>query len=58
MSDIQQLATLKGFKYKIEQTGKGARITVHGDSLDDTVMDYMQLRQRLQAEGFIIAPEE
>lgn len=54
----QQQAVLKGYKYKIEQTSKGARVTVHGDALEETVSDYALIRARLETEGFTLAPEE
>lgn len=46
------------FKYKIEQTAKGARITVHGDNLNETLTEYKQMRQMLEADGIKVAPEE
>jgi hypothetical protein len=49
---------IKPYRYKIEQTTKGARITVHGDAIDEVVADYTRLRVRLEEEGFRIAPEE
>jgi hypothetical protein len=51
-------AAIRGYKYKIEQTSKGARVTVHGDALEETVDDYAKLRVRLEQEGFRVAPEE
>jgi hypothetical protein len=48
----------KTYRYKIEQTAKGARITVHGDAIDEVVADYTRLRIRLEQEGFKISPEE
>jgi hypothetical protein len=51
-------SVVRGYKYKIEQTSKGARVTVHGDALEETVADYATIRQRLQTEGFTLAPEE
>lgn len=47
----------KLYRYKIEQTRYGARITAHGDNISDVVLDYMQIRQRLEANGFKVAPE-
>lgn len=45
------------YKYKIEQTRGGARVTCHGDQIDEVVYDYMEIRGRLEANGFKIAPE-
>ena len=58
MSNTESVAVVRGYRYKITQSSKGARIEVHGDSLEETVLDYAQLRQRLESEGFRIAPEE
>lgn len=49
---------VRTYKYKIEQTAKGTRVTVHGDALEETVDDYAKLRLRLEEEGFKMAPEE
>ena len=56
---LQELSTIvRTFKFKVEQTAKGARITVHGDAIEEIVADYCRLRVRLEEEGFKIAPEE
>ena len=49
---------IKAYKYKIEQTSRGARVTVHGDAIDEIVADYARLRMKLESEGFKVAPEE
>ena len=49
---------MRGYKFKIEQTVKGARVTVHGDGLEEVVDDYAKIRLRLEEEGFKLAPEE
>ena len=49
---------IKAYKYKIEQTSRGARVTVHGDAIDEIVTDYARLRMKLESEGFKVAPEE
>jgi hypothetical protein len=46
------------YRYKIEQTSKGAMVTVYGDGIDETVTDYARLRLKLESEGFKVAPEE
>jgi len=61
MATNEQLAEqpiVRGFKYKIEQTSKGARVTVHGDDMTSTVNDYYEMRHRLEIAGFKIAPED
>ena len=57
---LEKLETpqVRPYKYKIEQTAKGARITVHGDDLSDIVDDYVILQNELTGRGFKIAPEE
>jgi hypothetical protein len=57
MAEIETMA-LRTYKYKIEQTAKGARITVHGDAIDEVVADYCKLRTKLEQEGFKVAPED
>jgi hypothetical protein len=57
-ADIQISTSIKTYKYKIEQTAKGARVTVHGDTIDEIVADYYRLRTKLEAEGFKVAPGE
>jgi hypothetical protein len=49
---------LRSWKYKIEQSSRGARVTVHGDAIDEIVSDYCRLRTKLEQEGFKVAPEE
>lgn len=58
MAQIETTSVLMTYKYKIEQTARGARVTVHGDRIDETVADYCTLRTKLESEGFKIAPEE
>jgi hypothetical protein len=57
-NDLDQSIPIKSWKYKIEQTSKGARITVHGDEMTGVVNDYYELRNRLETAGFKIAPED
>jgi hypothetical protein len=57
-NELDLSTVVRGFKYKIEQTAKGARITVHGDDMTSVVNDYFELRQRLETAGFRIAPED
>lgn len=57
MNDAELSQTLKTYKYKIEQCARGARITVHSDKIDEVVYDYMEIRARLESNGFKIAPE-
>ena len=54
---LEQQPSVHVYKYKIEQTRGGARVTVHGDTSDEVVYDYMEIRGRLEANGFKIAPE-
>jgi hypothetical protein len=49
---------VSGYKYKIGQTSKGGGVTVHADSLEETVADYARIRQRLETEGYKLAPEK
>jgi hypothetical protein len=58
LADADISLPVKAYKYKIEQTSRGARVTVHGDAIDEIVADYAQLRLKLQSEGFKVAPEE
>lgn len=58
MADYSTGLQTKTYRYKIEQTSKGARITVQGDAIEEIVADYTRLRIRLEQEGFKIAPEE
>ena len=58
VNEMELSTNVRGFKYKIEQTAKGARITVHGDELCEVVKDYFELRARLKDAGFKVAPEE
>jgi hypothetical protein len=44
--------------YKVEQTPRGALITVCGDAIDEVVAYYARLRVKLETEGFRIALEE
>lgn len=53
-----ETAVIRPYKYKLEQTSKGTGVTVHGDTIDEVIVDYTTLRVRLQQEGFRIAPEE
>jgi hypothetical protein len=48
----------RSYKYKVEQTPRGALITVCGDAIDEVVADYARLRVGLETEGFRIALEE
>jgi hypothetical protein len=57
MAEIET-TVIRTYKYKIEQTAKGARIVVHGDAIDEVVADYCRLRTKLEQEGFKVAPEE
>lgn len=58
LSHTEMYTKIKGYRYKIEQTDKGARITVCGDAIDEIVTDYATLRLKLESEGFKVAPEE
>lgn len=58
VNELELSTTIRGFKYKIEQTAKGARVTVHGDALNDVVNDYGKIRLLLVSSGFKVAPEE
>jgi hypothetical protein len=49
---------IKGYRYRIEQTDKGAKITVCGNAIDEIVTDYVTLRLKLESERFKVAPEE
>jgi hypothetical protein len=48
----------KSYRYRIEQTPRGALITVSGDGIEEVVADYTKLRVRMEQEGFKIVPEE
>ncbi len=58
LSRQETYTQIKGYKYRIEQTDKGARITVCGDAIEERVTDYATLRLKLETEGFKVAPEE
>lgn len=58
MAELELTTPLRTYKYKIEQTAKGSRITVHGDAIDEIIADYCRLRTKLESEGFKVAPEE
>lgn len=45
------------WKYKIEQTAMGARVTVHSMEIEEAVRDYGRLRKTLEEEGYPVAPE-
>jgi len=57
LSRQETYTKIKGYKYRIEQTDKGARIIVCGDAIEERVTDYA-LRLKLETEGFKVAPEE
>lgn len=57
MSNPDTYTQIKGYRYRIEQTSNGARITVCGDAIDEIVADYTRLRLKLESEGFKVAPE-
>lgn len=48
----------RSWKFKIQQTARGARITVHGDTLEETGESYVALKNWLLANDQIVAPEE
>ena len=58
LSRQETYTKIKGYNYRIEQTDKGARITVCGDAIEEIVTDYATLRLKLETEGFKVAPEE
>lgn len=58
MADLEIRTAIRTYKYEIEQTRKGARVTVHGDAMDEIVADYCRLRTKLDRVGFRVAPEE
>jgi hypothetical protein len=58
LSNSDTYTQIKGYRYKIEQTDKGAKITVCGDAIDEIVADYTRLKVKLESEGFRIAPED
>lgn len=61
MRDISAEEIEEGFrswKFKIQQTARGARVTVHGDTLEQTVQEYIALKKLLFAQGEVVAPEE
>jgi hypothetical protein len=58
LADVKTNPVLRGYKYKIEQTPRGALVTVYGDAVDEVVAEYARLRVKLETEGFKIAPEE
>jgi hypothetical protein len=58
LADVDVSLPVKAYKYKIEQTSRGARVTVHGDAIDEIVADYAKIRLKLESEGFKVAPEE
>jgi hypothetical protein len=58
LANLDTSPPIKAYKYKIEQISRGARITVHGDAIDEIVADYARLRLKLEEEGFKVAPEE
>lgn len=58
MADVELSTPIRPYKYKIEQTARGARCTVHSDVLEEAVLEYKKLRNGLQAAGFRIAPED
>ena len=45
------------WKYKIEQTAMGARVTIHSMDIDEAVRDYGRIRQTLEDQGYPVAPE-
>lgn len=53
-----QTKQCRPYRYRIEQTPRGALITVSGDGIEEVVADYTRLRVRLEQEGFRIADEE
>jgi hypothetical protein len=57
LSRQETYTKIKGYNYRIEQTDKGARITVCG-AIEERVTDYATLRLKLETEGFKVAPEE
>jgi hypothetical protein len=50
---LEMTDTLRTYKYKVEQTAKGARVTVHGDNLTEVIQDYGLIRKGLMAAGFV-----
>ena len=58
MADLVETTPLRSWKYKIEQSSKGARVTVHGDVLDELIIEYQALRRGLERAGFKVAPED
>lgn len=45
------------WKYKIEQTAGGARVTVHSNDIDEAVRDYGRIRKTLEEQGYPVAAE-
>ena len=43
LSRQETYTQIKGYKYRIEQTDKGARITVCGDAIEEIVAGYATL---------------
>ena len=48
----------RSWKFKIEQTARGSRVTAHGDDIDQVVADYILLKHKLEAAGQKVAPED
>jgi hypothetical protein len=53
-----QARSCKTYRYRIEQTPRGALITVSGDAREEVIADYAWFRVRLEQEGFKIVREE
>ena len=58
IGELEVSGQVRSYKYKIEQTAKGARVTVHSDTIDEAVADYRNLRSKIESEGFKLAQEE
>jgi hypothetical protein len=48
-----QSRSCKSYRYRIEQTPRGALITVNGDGIEEVVADYTRLRVRLNRPCYL-----
>ena len=58
MQTNPQIRSCNSHHFRIEQTPRGALITICGDAPEEVIADYTRLMVRLEQEGFKIAPEE
>jgi hypothetical protein len=62
MGDLNAVVPQRGYKYKVEYEGareegeeypglRNTKITVWGDAIDETVTDYIRLKEKLKREA-------